>query len=169
MVGTVLKVELGQSDDALARMLAAASDLRPALKNIGEALRQSTLDRIEREVSPDGTAFAPLNPLYAETKKGPGKLRGESRTLSEIVWQLAGDEAVEVGTNAIYGAIHQFGGVIQAKNAPALIFSMGGEHFAVKSVTIPARPYLGLSKEDEEEILAIVADHFEVDEMPGAE
>lgn len=167
MVGAVLKVDVGGTDDALARMLAAASDLKPALKNIGVALQQSTVERIEREVSPDGSAFAPLNPLYALTKKGPGKLRGESRTLSEIVWQLAGDDAVEVGTNATYGAIHQFGGVIKAKNAPALIFSMGGEHFAVKSVNIPARPYLGLSKEDEEEVLAIVADHFEIDEVGG--
>lgn len=164
MTGAVLELNIGEADDALTRLLEAASDLKPTLKNIGIHLQQSTKDRIAREESPDGKPFAPLNPLYAETKKGPGILRGESLTLSEIVWQLAGDDTVEVGTNAIYGAIHQFGGVIKAKNAPALIFSMGGQSFAVKSVTMPARPYLGLSQEDEAEVLAIVADHFGVDE-----
>ena len=160
MTGAILEFDIRQTDDALTRLLEAASDLKPALRNIGEYLAQSTKDRIAREESPDGKPFAPLNPLYKETKKGPGILRGESRDLSAIVWQLAGDDTVEVGNNIIYGAIHQFGGVIKAKNAPALIFSMGGETFAVKSVTIPARPYLGLSQEDEAEVLAIVADHL---------
>ena len=160
MTGAVLEFDIRKADDALTRLLEAASDLKPALRNIGVYLAQSTKDRIAREESPDGKPFAPLNPLYKETKKGPGILRGESRDLSAIVWQLAGDDTVEVGNNIIYGAIHQFGGVIKAKNAPALIFSMGGQTFARKSVTIPARPYLGLSQEDEAEVLAIVADHL---------
>ncbi|MBN9243388.1 MAG: phage virion morphogenesis protein [Mesorhizobium sp.] len=161
MTGAVLTLDIRNTDDALARLLEAASDLKPALKNIGVELERSTKERIAREESPDGSHFAPLNPLYAKTKKGPGILRGESGDLANIVWQLAGDDTVEVGTNAIYGAIHQFGGVIKARNAAALFFSMGGESFTVDNVTIPARPFLGLSKQDEEEVLAIVADHFQ--------
>ena len=159
-----IKIELGNAGpvtDALQRLLTAAGDLRPALKNVGEYEAQATKDRIVAGVSPDGTPFAPLNPLYAKVeKKGPGILRGASGDLASIVYQLAGDAAVEIGNSVVYGAIHQFGGVIKAKNAPALVFSLGGDLVAVKSVTIPARPYLGVSKDDEAEILAIVADHL---------
>ena len=163
MTGVSMELKVGDAPDVLARLLAAAGDLTPALKNIGDHVAQSTKKRIAEGVSPDGKPFAPLNPLYAETKKGAGILRGESGDLASIVWQLAGDDTVEIGNNVIYGAIHQFGGVIKAKNAPAMIFSMGGEHFAVKSVFIPARPYLGVSQEDEAEIIAIVADHFDAE------
>lgn len=162
MTGAALTITVDDlaAGQALDRLLAAAGDLQPALKNVGEALRQSTIDRIQAGVSPDGTAFAPLNPDYARVeKKGPGILRGESGDLASIVYQVAGDE-VAIGNNVVYGAIHQFGGVIKAKNAPALVFSLGGRTVHVDQVTMPARPYLGVSAEDEAEIRAIVADHF---------
>lgn len=163
MSGAGITIDVGviPITDVLSRLLAAAGDLRPALKNIGEYETASTIERIGREESPDGSVFAPLNPLYAEGKKGPGILRGESGDLASIVYQLAGDDSVEIGNNAVHGAIHQFGGVIKAKNVPALIFSMGGQSFAVESVTIPARPYLGVSAEDETEILGILSDFLD--------
>lgn len=162
MSGAAITIETGPVIDALSRLLAAAGDLSPALKNIGEYEAQSTKDRIAQGVTPDGNPFSPLNPLYAANeKKGPGILRGDTGRLAEIVYQLAGADSVEVGNDVVYGAVHQFGGIIKAKNGPALIFSLGGHKVAVKSVTIPARPYLGISKEDETEILAIIADHLD--------
>lgn len=149
------------AEDALTRLLAAATDLRPMMLNIGEYEAQSTKDRIARGVTPEGQPFKTLNPLYeAFEKKGPGILRGASGDLASIVYQLAGDASVEVGNNVVYGAIHQFGGTIKPKSAPALVFSLGGATVFAQEVTIPARPYLGVSKEDEQEILAIMADHF---------
>lgn len=160
MSGVSITIDDSQVEDVLAKLLAAAGDLSPVLKNIGEYEAQSTKNRIVKGISPDGSAFAPLNPLYAKVeKKGPGILRGATGRLAEIVYQVGGD-TVAIGNDIVYGAIHQFGGVIKAKNAPALIFSLGGRKVQVKSVSIPARPYLGLSTEDQAEILAIVADHF---------
>lgn len=44
--------------------------------------------------------------------------------------------------NVIYAAIHEFGGVIRAREAKALRFKTDdGAWHTVKSVTIPARPY----------------------------
>ncbi|MCZ7599370.1 MAG: phage virion morphogenesis protein [Gammaproteobacteria bacterium] len=57
----------------------------------------------------------------------------------------AGAKQVEVGTNLVYGAIHQFGG------------RAGRGH----SVNIDARPYLGLSAEDEDEVVGILRDFVE--------
>jgi len=47
-----------------------------------------------------------------------------------------------VGTNVKYARIHEYGGEIKAKNAPYLKFPIGGRWASVKSVTIPARPYM---------------------------
>ena len=49
---------------------------------------------------------------------------------------------VLVGTHVIYAAIHEFGGTITAKNKPFLVFKVDDQWVRVKSVTIPARPYL---------------------------
>jgi phage gpG-like protein len=66
--------------------------------------------------------------------------------------------SAEWGTNTDYAAIHQFGGVIRAKNAKALRFQIGGNWVMKKSVTIPARPFLGMDEADETEVVAIVDD-----------
>lgn len=41
-----------------------------------------------------------------------------------------------------YALIHELGGVIRPRRARALVFEVGGRTVAVRSVTIPARPYL---------------------------
>jgi HK97 gp10 family phage protein len=50
--------------------------------------------------------------------------------------------AVNVGTNVIYAVIHEFGGIIRAKNAPYLHFVIDGRHIFTKVVHMPARPYM---------------------------
>lgn len=161
MTGVRIEANTEAILDVLQRLYAATGDLRPALKNIGEYEAPATKDRIAKGVTPEGLPFAPLDPLYAATKKGPGILRGESGDLASIVYQLAGDDSVEIGNDTPHGAIHQFGGVIRPKNAAALVFSLGGRTVFASQVTIPARPYLGVSEEDEREILAIVADYLD--------
>jgi len=49
-----------------------------------------------------------------------------------------------IGSNLVYAAIHQ----------------LGGEAGRNRSVTLPARPYLGISPADEIEIGAILDDHL---------
>lgn len=48
----------------------------------------------------------------------------------------------EVGTNLIYAAIHEFGGVIRPINGPFLVFEIDGQVIRARKVTIPARPYM---------------------------
>lgn len=154
------------------------------LSDIGEYLVQATRDRAQREVSPDGTPWAALSPRYKKFKdrKRPGvpKLKFDFHMLGDqFTHQVAGDELL-VGTNAKYGAIHQFGGDV---NIPArtreVLFSInrktGQSRFAnrrranfAQQVTIPAykirmpaRPWLGLSAEDEAEVIAIAREHVE--------
>ncbi|MBS7541488.1 phage virion morphogenesis protein [Ancylobacter lacus] len=156
--GALLTIDDDAVVSGLARLVAASVDLRAPLANIGQVVRQSTIDRFAREVSPAGVPWAPLNPEYRAGKKGPGILR-ENRRLSDIVWQLGGN-AVQVGSSVVYARVHQFGAVILPKTAAALVFSLGGRIVHAMRVIIPARPFLGLSAEDLIEITAILDDHF---------
>lgn len=42
----------------------------------------------------------------------------------------------------VYAKIHEFGGIIQARNKPFLAFQIDGRWVFTKSVTMPARPYM---------------------------
>lgn len=53
-----------------------------------------------------------------------------------------------LGSNVVYAAIHELGGVIRPRAARYLHFNIDGEQKAVKQVDIPARPYLRPSIED---------------------
>lgn len=46
-----------------------------------------------------------------------------------------------VGSDRVYAAIHQFGGVITPKTKKALKFQIGGKFVTVKKVVIPPRPF----------------------------
>lgn len=159
MTGAVTRVDSSIVMGSLQKLVDACGNLGGALKNIGEYGSSAIKDRIVQGVTPEGTPFAPLNLLYAQTKKGPGILRGESGDLARIVYQM-GQQEVEIGSNSQHAAIHHFGGTIKPKNAAALVFSMGNALFKVKSVKIPPRPFVGFSEADRIEILEILKDYL---------
>ena len=94
-------------------------------------------------------------------------LRARGHLAGSLRYQ-ADDSSVRIGTNRIYGAIHQFGGktsahVIKPKNKKALAWP--GARHPVRGVhhpgsNIPARPFLGISRQDRDRILEVVADHL---------
>lgn len=137
-----------------------------ALKAIAVGLVEETQSRFERGAGPDGAAWAGLNPAYAAIKRGPGILR-ESRMLQRSVTSQVSGNRILVGSNRVYAAVHQFGATIKPKNAKALVFRLrpagkgkGGNSGLVmaKSVTIPARPYLGFGKGDREVVMDVLED-----------
>ena len=73
-------------------------------------------------------------------KHPTGNLMGSINT--KVTKVKAESVEVTVGTNVVYAAIHEFGGTIKAKNKKALVFEIDGEIKMVKSVIIPARPYM---------------------------
>ena len=66
------------------------------------------------------------------------------------------EDGLAVGTNDIRAATHQFGDkrTIRAKNKPYLTFKIGKQWKRAVSVkvNIPARPFLGISAQDEQDI-----------------
>lgn len=132
----------------------------PMMRAVGTRLVSNTQDRFDAGTDPQGQAWAPLSAAYAGLKRGPGVLREAGMRgglQGSITFEVAaGGAEVAVGSNKIYAAIHQFGGTIRAKNAPFLRFRTVAGWAAVRSVTIPARPFLGLSRTDEEDIFDAV-------------
>jgi phage virion morphogenesis protein len=162
MAGAQIKITVKDKPvtDALARLVRGGGPLIACLKNIGVALVKSTRARFAAQAGPDGKPWAKLNPDYAKGKRGPKILQEHGHLLGSIVYQLTG-RRLAVGTNLVYGAIHQFGGVIVPRSASALVFRMGGHLVFARKVTIPARPYLGVSPGDQKTILGIIQDHAE--------
>lgn len=140
--------------DALADLLRKGGNLGPALMEIGEDITASTKQRFADGVAPDGTPWEANSPVTVAIYDGlfasPGAkkpLVGESRRLaSDITWQLIGGNTVAIGSPLPYAAMQQLGGT--KSQWPHL----WGD--------IPARPYLGLSDEDEQTILDITSDYL---------
>lgn len=145
--------------DRLAAVRSVMDDISPVLMDIGEYLLISTEERFVAEESPDGVPWAPLSEAWVAHKERKGRnpdkiltYHGDLR--GSIRYQVVGD-SLEVGTDKIYGAIHQFGGV--AGRGAGFSGRSGG---SVGSVFIDARPFLGLSPMDRLEIMALIEDHI---------
>jgi len=106
----------------LTKMAKRFSNRRPILKVMGASL-----------VSVSQEAFR--NPSFKQPLMGSGALRRALRVGAVT------NNAVTVSVDRVYAAIHQYGGKIVAKGK-SLHFMMGGKDVFVKSVVIPARPYM---------------------------
>lgn len=159
MAGVAIRIDFDDEDvrRALAGLKDAAADLEPAMDEIGGYLTAATQRRFERGAGPDGKAWPPSIRARAT---GGRTLLDSGRLANSITWR-AGRNSVEVGTNVIYAAIHQLGGTIRAKTEKGLTFRIPGVGFRRKaSVTIPARPFLGVDRGDRREIADILRDHL---------
>jgi phage gpG-like protein len=148
--------------------------LKTPLIQIGEYLTESTRRRFVTSTAPDGTRWKPNAQatylLYLGSRKSETLANGENagRTNSRgaarlankrplvdtgslaesIGWQLT-PTGVAIGTNwgnwPAGAAVHQFGSTRAGRN---------------HKVTIPARPFLGLSAQDQSTVIEILNSHL---------
>ncbi len=151
MSGASIRIE--GSDEANAALAATAARLdnpRDLYDDIGLLLIASTQKRFETETDPQGSPW----PVSLRVQMEGGKtLQDKGHLVNSIVREVH-DSGVAVGTNVIYAAIHQHGGVIKAKTAKGLRFRPLGSNADIirKSVTMPRRAFLGLDQDDEQGI-----------------
>lgn len=112
------------------------------LIQLGGLMESQTRRRItEDQESPDGEPWQAWTADYAATRHGgQSLLQGQGHLLDSITSEMIGDE-IHTGSNLVYAAIHQFGGTPDMAPGPA---------------GIPARPYLGFSRDNLDEIEATV-------------
>lgn len=187
MAGARVEITKNTASPALKRLVGRlrGEGRQLLFADMGEYLLRSTRDRAALQVDPNGNKWRALSPDYArwKAKKRPGVpiLKFDFHMLGDQLSYQAGQDELLVGTNAPYGAIHQFGGTIQrAAHSRKLAFGkdkpnrmkvfaragskdVGHEQWATVpayAITLPARPWLGISMDDETELQNIVVDHL---------
>ena len=144
---------------AISAMVARARNPQGMFDAIGAHFESSAFERFNRGVGPDGAAWLPSQ----RVREFGGQTLIESGDLRRSLVHVASATGAVIGSNKVYAAIHQFGGKITAKTAKGLAFGVktrGGNaarKVVVKSVTLPARPFLGLDADDPEQVLRIVS------------
>lgn len=161
---TVREIGIEQVDRELRALVDAGEDLSEFNDALGLILESNTIDRFDRETAPTGVKWTPSMRAKLE---GGKTLTDTARLKGSVAYESDASE-IRVGTNTIYGAIHQLGGTIRAKGGGKLKFKLpGGLGFRnVEEVVIPARPYLGIGPEDRSDGAALFTDFF-ADKAPG--
>jgi phage virion morphogenesis protein len=140
----VTSVAFRVTSPALDRAVAAfgrlPADVRADLPAVLGAVAETGARRriSEEKRGPDGRAWPRWSEKYkASRTRAQGLLVDSGRLLDTVAFETRGAD-VAVGASRVYAAIHQFGGAEVGK--PGL----------------PARPYLGVSAEDEAAMLEAV-------------
>lgn len=109
----------------------------------GAILESSTRERFDTKVAPDGTDWLPWSESYDDTRNhGVHSLLVEGGGLRDSIASYASGSEVHVGSNLIYAAHHQ----------------IGGDEI---DTGVPARPYLGVSEQDELDLYELVTGRLE--------
>lgn len=130
------------------------TDIKGVSLTLAELLRTSTRGRFQAEKGPDGKTWAKS---IRASEQGGQTLTDRARLKNSIKSEADG-AGFAVGTNTIYARTHQFGDerTIRAKTRRGLVFQVNGQWRRLRSVKvkIPARPFLGISEDDMQEIKA---------------
>ena len=175
-----VKIDNKHVIEALERLAKGAANPRPALLKIGERLVVSTKKRFETSTAPDGTKWAPnsqVTMLGRLTDSKGGRLKslhrkdgrvnskGSTKIMSKrpligithalfntINSDLTGNDLI-IGSPMVYAATQQFG----AKQGA---FGRTKRNVPVPWGNIPARPFLGVSDEDEHMIIETISEYL---------
>lgn len=131
---------------ALQHLQQSVGNLSPALREIGETLKESTKQRFSSKTGPGGQAWLGNSDLTIERKGRDFPLTDHGTLGNTIDYQLFGNDGVDIGSPMQYAAMMQFGGT--KSEFP----SLWGD--------IPDRPFLGISEQDKSDILTIIQRHL---------
>ncbi len=134
-----IKIDNKKVEKALLEIAQKTSNLRPLMKNIAGIMAYSTEENFKVEGRPKWKDLSEKTKT-ARKKTGhyPGQILQVSGQLALSVTTQYDDSSAVIGSNKVYAAIHQLGGLV-GKN---------------KKTTIPARPYLVVTDDDFEDILS---------------
>lgn len=126
---------------------------------LAEGMRESTLERFKQSRGPSGKRWR----TSIRAAESGGKTLIDTAQLRNSIKSAADASGFAVGTNVVYAGTHQRGDekrTIRAKTSKGLRFRVNGQFVTKKQVqvSIPARPFLGVSEDDMAEIKATVED-----------
>lgn len=126
--------------DKLAKQIHHATSNKKLYKVLGEALYTVHQVRFDKEqASPDGTKWAALSPAYqAKKRKNANKILIRDNYLKTLLRYQVDNSQVKFGSDRKYARLHQF----------------GSHKTTGRGSGIPARPWLGVSSQNEHYLLA---------------
>ena len=128
----------------LTQLQAAGGDLSPAMREIAGHLLDGVNEAFASERSPErGRVWAPLKPATVRERVRKGYGRGpileRSGDLAARILADWDDSTAVAGTNVVYAATH---------------------HFGDPGRGIPARPFLGLSRNTRDVVVDAIVEHL---------
>lgn len=142
----MIDIHLDIPADDLNAVIEKLRHTAPLMQEVSQVMWASVLENFEQAG----------RPRWALKRDGTQSRLVDSGRLKASITRAHDNTLAVVGTNVEYAPIHHFGGVIKPKTAKALKL---GNRFA-KKVTIPARPFLMLTPDDEKEIEYTVQDYL---------
>ena len=132
-MGFQITIKDNELKTELTKLQAKTKNLKPLLNQVGYYLLEVVENSFENEADANGKAWQELSPSYLnyKNKKGYTKKLQNRGTLAESIDFTTTTDALILGTNIEYAAIHQFGG-------------FAGRN---KSAYIPARPFLPVTQD----------------------
>lgn len=130
--------------------------------------RQTIRERFNKEQTPEGKKWKPLAESTIRRRKkrhkrGNMKILQDTGELRRSIAYEAGNNSVKVGSVLKYARIHQFGGTVEVsrlgqykRNHKNHRFKRKGNSYSYShKVTIPARPFLGVTESEKEHITSM--------------
>ncbi|UWQ00850.1 phage virion morphogenesis protein [Aliiroseovarius crassostreae] len=144
MSGVTLSLTTPDLDQAIQRLRGIAGfDMAELVNDAGAILESSTRDRFETKVAPDGSEWPAWSEAYDDTRNhGVHSLLVEEGDLRDSIASYSTGDEVMIGTNLVYAAHHQIGGEEVGSG-------------------VPARPYLGASELDKQDLRDLVTSRLE--------
>lgn len=143
----------------LGRVSQVLDDMTPVFNDIGEYVVEATKKRFTISTAPDGTKWQPKSAAtiarYQARKDGnrPKPLIGPSGRLGREINKLATRDQVEIGSALEYSGVMQDGAAQGA-------FGTAANGSPIPWGRIPARVWLGLSDDDNRNILDIADEYL---------
>jgi len=138
----LIRIEVDDREvrQALEDLRRRASDMKPAMHTIGQALMEGSRERILSGRDWTGQPFAPNSPTTLARKKGKKPLIDTKSFVSGRLHYEASADSVTVGSSAVQAAVLQFG----AKKGAFGATRRGGK---IPWGDIPARRYLPIRED----------------------
>lgn len=134
-----IQIDNKEVENKLLELAQKGENLRPLMKNIAGIFAYSTEENFKNEGRPKWQDLAESTKKQRQKKrKWPGQILQVEGQLASSISTHYDENCAVIGSNLDYAAIHQ----------------LGGQTGHNKAVLIPARPYLQLTDDDFEEILA---------------
>jgi len=171
MATASITVDDRQVRDLLQRLGTKLADLTPCMRTIGEIVRDSVQANFAEGRSPEGTAW---KKSWRAMRQG-GRTLIDTAILRNSIHVQASRNEVRIGTPVKYGPVHQFGaragsfGTVAVTVRAHVRKARSGKSHSVRAHPrrqklpwgdIPARPFLGVRRDDWGEIRETVLDYL---------